>query len=467
MKLQQVLYILRARLRTILISLFVIVAASVAINLMLPKTYEASTTLIVNYKGMDPVSGMVMPTALMAGYMATQVEIIQSKAVARGVVDAMKLTESPSTREAFNSATEGQGDIRDWLADLLLRGLAVIPARESGVITITFAGADPQFAAAVANAFADEYQKAAVRLKVEPLKQASIYFSEQSRSLRDKLEQAQARLSKYQQEKGVVSVDNRLDVESARLNDLSSQLVMAQAQVADASSRQNTAEGTVNQSPDVLNNSLVQSLKASLAAAEGKFSEMASRLDVNHPQYLSAKAEVTKLRSELAAQMSATSGSLGGSSRIAQYRAAELKAAVAAQKARILELNRERDELSSLVRDVDGAQRTYDAAISRFSQTSIEGGSNLADVAVLSPAQPPMRPASPRKLVNLALSIVFGTAFGIGLAIVMEMISRRAHSVHDVVDLEIPVLTEMNWSKRIAPRTGLFKARQLPHARTA
>ena len=136
---------------------------------------------------MDPLAGREFPTGLLGSYMATQVEIIQSKAVARGVVDALKLTESPSTKEAFISATEGQGDIRDWLADLLLRGLAVIPARESGVITISFAGADPQFAAAVANAFADEYQKAAVRLKVEPLKQASIYFSEQSRSLRDKL----------------------------------------------------------------------------------------------------------------------------------------------------------------------------------------------------------------------------------------------------------------------------------------
>lgn len=467
MKLQQVLYILRARLRTILISLAVIVAASVLINLMLPKTYEASTTLIVNYKGMDPVSGTIMPSALMAGYMATQVEIIQSKAVAMGVVDSLKLAEAPSTKESFNSATQGQGNIRDWLSDLLLKGLAVIPARESGVITITFAGADPEFAAAVANAFADEYQKAAVRLKVEPLKQASIYFSEQSRALRDKLEQAQARLSKYQQEKGVVSVDNRIDIESARLNDLSSQLVMAQAQLVDASSRQSTAEGTVNQSPDVLNNALVQNLKAALSAAEGKFSEMASRLDVNHPQYLSAKAEVTKLRAELNAQMNATSSSLGGNSRIAQRREAELRSAVATQKARILELNRERDELSSLVRDVDGAQRTYDAAITRFSQTSIEGGANLADVAVLSPALAPLKPSSPRKLVNLALSIIFGTAFGIGLAIVMEMISRRVHSVHDVADLQIPVLTEMNWSKRLKPRSRLFKARQLPHARTA
>jgi succinoglycan biosynthesis transport protein ExoP len=467
MKFQQVLFILRARARTILIALAVTVIASVIINLLVPKSYEASTTLIVNYKGTDPVTGTMMPSSLMAGYMATQVDIVQSKSVAMAVVDALRLAEAPSVKESFDSATGGRGDIRDWLSGLLLKGLAVIPARESGVITISFTGADPEFAAAVANAFAAEYQKTAVRLKVEPLKQASAYFSEQSKGLRDKLEQAQARLSKYQQEKGVVSVDNRLDVESSRLSDLSTQLVVAQAQLADASSRQRTAEGAVNQSPDVANNSLVQNLKVTLSTAESKLSELAERLDVNHPQFLAAKAEVVKLRAELAAHMKATSSSLGGSSRIAQSRESELRTAVAAQKTRILELNRERDELSSLMRDVDGAQRTYDAAIARFSQTSIEGGSNQADVAVLSPALVPMKPSSPRMLVNLVLSIVFGSAFGIGLAMVMEMISRRVHSMYDVVDLQIPVLSEFNWARRVKPRSGLFKAPKLTRARAA
>lgn len=457
MKFQQVLSILRARIRTILATLVITVIASVVINLMMPKKYEASTTLIVNYKGTDPVSGAAMPVSLVGGYMATQIDIIQSKPVAMAVVDALNLTSVMRQQEGEEGSNSSHNAVREMISELLLKNLSVIPAREGGVVTLIFSGTDPEFAAAVVNAFADEYQKATVRLKVQPLKQASVYFSQQSKELRDKLEEAQSRLSKYQQEKGVVTVDNRLDVETARLNELSTQLVMAQAQLVDAGSRRSTAGGTIDDSPDVANNALVQNLRASLVAAEGKFSELTERLGVNHPQYQSAKAEITKLRAELNAQMDKAYGSLGGSVRIAQRREAELKTAVAIQKARILELNRERDELSGLVREVDGAQRTYDAAITRFSQTSIEGGSNQADVAVLSPALPPMRPSSPRMLVNLILSIVFGTAFGIGLATLMELISRRVHSVHDVADLQIPVLMEMNWSKRIQPRSGLFK----------
>lgn len=464
MKFQQVLLILRARYRVIIAALLLIVAASIVINLLMPKKYQASTTLVVNYKGADPVSGAMMPSGMISGYMATQGDIIQSKTVALGVVDALRLAELPTVQRDFQQATEGRGDIRDWLAELLLRNVNVVPARESSVITITFTGTDPAFAAAVANAFAAEYQKTSIQLKVQPLKQASAYFNEQLRELRDKLEQAQTRLSTYQQDNGLVSVDQRLDVETARLNELSSQLVLVQSQAADAASRQNTARGVAGESPDVVANPLVQNLKASLTQAEARLSDLAQRLGANHPQYQGAKADVEKQRAELAAQMNITYGSLGGVARNVRQRQAQLEAAVAAQKARILELNSARDKLAILARDVDSAQRTYDAASARFSQTSIEGNANQTDVAVLSPALAPTRPSSPRMLLNVFVAILFGTGFGMGLALLLEMIDRRVHSADDVLDLQIPVLAD--WSRPNGKR-GFFALPRLFSGRRA
>jgi len=468
MKFQQILAILRARLRTIAISLIVVVAVSVTISLLLPKTYEASTSLVVNYKGFDPVSGNSMPSTMAAAYLATQVDIIGSKTVAMAVVDNLHLADVQSIKDDFQKATGGNGDIREWLADLLLKKLKVVPARESNVVTITFAGTSPEFVAAVANAFADEYQKEAVQLKVQPLRQASAYFNEQIKGLRDKLEQAQARLSKYQQEKGLVNVDaTHIDDETTRLTDLSAQLAQVQATTADASSRSSPSQGSMNESPDVVANPLVQSMKSSLAQAEANFSQLSQQYDVNHPQYQAAKAEVEKRRSALETQIAIASNSLNNTSRIAKQRQRELEAAVAAQKSKILVLNRERDELSVLMREVDGAQRTYDAAITRMSQTSLEGGANQVDVAVLSPALTPRKPSSPKLLLNLILSIAFGTAFGIGLSLLLEMLDRRVHSSDDMAGLQIAVLTEMNWGKREARRNGRFALPKLFSGRRA
>lgn len=270
--------------------------------------------------------------------------------------------------------------------------------------------------------------------------------------MRDKLEQAQARLSKYQQEKGLVGADNRLDVETERLNELTRQLAAVQGKVAEAASRHSVTQGAADESPDVVGNVLVQNLKAALSQAEANLAQLAPRVSANHPQYQAAKAEVDKRRAELAKQVDLVYRSVGSNSRMVEQGQAGLEAAIAAQKARILQLNHERDEVSLLAREVDSAQEIYDAAIARFSQTSIEGGSNQTDVAVLSPALPPMKPTSPKVLLNMLLSVVLGTAFGIALALLLEMLDQRVYSADDLTDMRIPVLADWKRPRKIKRR---------------
>jgi polysaccharide biosynthesis transport protein len=461
MNVHQFLLILNARKKIILAALFVTVALALGWSLVQPKTYRATASVLLNYKGVDPLTGMAVPSQLLPGYMATQIDIIGSKNVARHVVESLHLAQSPAVVQQFNDATEGRGDVRDWLAGLLLKKLEIVPARESSVVEISFKGADPQFAAAVAQSFAEEYQKLTVQLKTEPMKKTSSYFNEQTKQLRDNLEAAQARLSKYQQEKGIVSLDNnRVDVELQRLNDLSAQLVAAQAAAMEGTSREHFAGSGAN-SPDVANNALVQNLRMGLASAEGKLADASSRYGHNHPQYLSARAEVDKLRAELNAAMGSVSKSVGNNAAVLRQREADLRAAVAAQKTKVLELNRARDELGVLLKDLDSAQRAFDAASQRFSQTRIEAQSEQSEVSILNPAVPPTEPAGPRVLLNTLIGILLGTVLGVGLAILLELVSRPIRSSADLKDmLGIPVLGTIEWQ---APRrAGGIRALMAP-----
>lgn len=447
MNLTQLLLILLARKRIILATLLVTVSLTMLVSLSLPKTYQATASVLLNYKGMDPLTGIVMPSQLLPGYMATQIDIISSKNVAARVVDQLKLAQNAEVVAQFNAATRGQGTVRDWLADLLLKKLDVVPSRESSVVEINFKGSDPVFVAGVANAFAEEYQKLSIELKVEPMKKASAYFNDQTKQLRDSLEAAQSRLSKYQQERGIVSVDNRLDVESNRLNDLSAQLVAVQGQAMEATSRQNMASRG-DESPDVAANPMVQNLKAQLAAAESKLADVGQRLGRNHPQYLSGKAEVDKIAASLASQVKSTSTSVGNNAAILQQREAAVRAALAAQKAKVLELNRSRDELGVLVKDVESAQRAFDATSQRFSQTRIEGQSEQSDIAVLNPATPPLGASGPRVMLNTLLSLFLGTMLGLGFALLAEMIDRRVRSEADMTEvLQVPVFGVIDWNQ--------------------
>jgi len=458
MNFAQLLLILVARKRIILFTLLLTVLTTTVVSFLLPKTYKASTSVLLNYKGIDPLTGLTMPGSLLPGYIATQTDIITSKNVALRVVERLGLAKSPAVQEQFRDSTEGKGNINDWLADLLLKKVDIAPSKESSVLEISVKGSDPQFVAAVSNAFAEEYQKISVQLKVEPAQKASAYFTQQTKQLRDALEVAQSRLSKYQQEHGIVSVDNRLDVESNRLNDLSAQLVAAQGALAEAESRRRMASGN-SDSPDVAASPMIQQLRISLATAESKLAEVGQRLDKNHPQYQSSKAEVDKLRAELATQVANTSNSVGNNAHVLMQREAAVRAALEAQKAKVLELNRTRDELGVLAKDVENAQHAFDATSQRLSQTRIEGQSEQSDVAILNPATPPIEPASPRIVLNIVLSILVGLMLGGGAGFLAEMLDRRVRSAEDISELlQVPVLGVVDWQAPKRRRFSLVKS---------
>ena len=441
MNFTQFILILQARAKIVLITLGLVVLATLAINLMMPKIYKATASLVLNYKGVDPVTGLTLPAQLMPGYMATQIDIITSRNVAIKVVEQLKFTESPAAQKQFQDATNGKGDIRAWFADKLLAGLEAKPSRESSVIEISFSGTDPEFAAAVTNAFADAYQQTNIQLKAEPSQKAAEFLGEKTKGLRANLEAAQSNLSKYQQEKGLTSVMGNLDIESARLNDLSSQLVSAQSQSFDSSSRKQRTSGNGDESPDLAANPIVQNLKIEITRAESKFSELKQRIGPNHPQYQSAEAELNKLKSELLEATQKATMSIGGSARINSQREAELKAAVAAQKSRVLELNLSRDELSVLQRDVENAQHAVDSASQRLTQATIEGSINQADIAVLNPAIAPQNKTSPKILFNLILAGFLGSLLGVAAGLLAEMLDRRVRSKEDISEiLQLPVL---------------------------
>ncbi|MDY7546235.1 chain length determinant protein EpsF [Glaciimonas sp. CA11.2] len=444
MNFYQLLTILRTRYKIVLITWFLVVMVTAGVSLLLPKMYKASSTILINYKGTDPVSGEILPAQLATGYMATQMDIITSKTVALKVVANLGLANDPLLRQRLDKIASSDS-ISDLLADMLLKMVDVTPARESSVVEINVRDNDPIFAATVANGFTKAYQQVSLEIKAAPLRQAAIYFAQRIKTLRANLETAQHNLSEYQQVHGLISTDKRLDVETLRLNDLSSQLVIVQGQAMEASSRSKQAMGSGGvDSPDVIANSLVQTLKSSLALAEAKFALLSQNLAPNHPQYQAAQAEVDGLRDALSSNIKATNNGSSHNGRILRQREAEVRAALAAQRTRIFELNRFRDGLAVLVEDVDNAQHAYDAVHLRLTRSNLEGNSNQSDVSLLSVATTPMHPSSPNVQFNVVLSILMGLMLGVALAVLKELTHRGVGSGRDTPVPNVPTLASIN-----------------------
>ena len=140
-----------------------------------------------------------------------------------------------------------------------------------------------------------------------------------------------------------------------------------------------------------------------------------------------------------------------------QSREKELGAAAAAQKSKLLDLNRRRDELGVLMKEVDNAQRAYETASQRHTQTSLESQTNQTNVSVLSPAIPPLEPAFPKLLLNVLLSIVVGTMLGIGFALLRELLDRRVRGAEDLAEAGVPVWGVLENTASLSGRSGLKK----------
>jgi chain length determinant protein EpsF len=459
MNFTQFLLILNARKWIILGVLLTTVAVTALVSLLLPKEYTATTTLIIDSKSKDPLTGQLFPSQMFPGYMATQIDIINSSQVASRVVSKLKLADSPGTREQFMEATEGNGTIEQWLGDLLLQKLNAEPSRESSIISLSFSGADPRFAAVVANAFAKAYIDTNLDLRLVPAKSTAAWFDQQIVQLREKLDEAQQKLTAYQREKGIVESEERLDVETRRMADLAGQMVAAQSAAFDASSRTRDSSNL----PEVINNPVVQNLKAQVTQGEGRLAELAKRVGVNHPEYQRTQAEVNTYKIKLATELNTATRGVGATSSAARQRVKELSAAFEQQKAKVLGLKQQREEASLLARDLENAQRIYDSALQRYGQSRMEAQSTQTDIAILNPAVPPTTPSKPRVLFNVLLAVFFGTLLGVSLGFLVELMDRRVRTGQDIVTiLDIPVLGEVSNKSRLLEKLRRLLRRNRP-----
>ena len=444
MTLYQFLLILRARYKVILFVLLAAILAAMLAGLLLPKKYTAQTSLLVDVRTPDPVAGVGMSGVIAPSYMATQVDIIGGDLVAMRVIKMLKLDEDPEIKATWLQATGGRGSLDAWLAKDLQSGLVVQPARESNVINITYKGGDPEFVAQAANAFAQAYLDTNLSLKTEPARLYATWFDEQTKVSRDKLEEAQARLSGYQQKAGIVSSDERVDYEGAKLAQISAQLTTVQGETTDSQSKRNARGDTV---AEVMQSSLINSLKADVARLQSKVDENNVNLGVNHPSRQRGEAELASLKARLISESGRISASIETAYRVGKDRERELQSAVNAQKTRVLALNKQRDELNVYRRDVEAAQRAYETVSQSASQTRLQSLTNQTNVVRLNTATTPLDPSSPKMLLNLLIASFAGGLIGIGLALVLELTNRPVRSSDDLTQmLDLPVLAKISSS---------------------
>jgi len=425
MSLHQLFSILRARRAAAGLVLLVTLALALVWVLVRPASYKAVAPVLVDVR-LDPVGGTALQGMVAPSYMATQIDIVKSDRVAERVLQLLPPGQEPVKR--WYKEAQAKKAPQAWLAHRMQAYLDVKPARESNIINVAWTGSTPGEAVRMANLFAQAYLDVSLEIKTNPAKRYAEWFDDQVKASRERLEKAQDRLSAFQQQSGIISADERGDYETARLTDLSNQLSNLQ-------SRPRPGPGSAEQSP------VVATLRADVARLESKISEGGATMGSAHPAMQRMHAELSALRSRMAAESGNAGANAESALRAARAREQDLEKAIAAQKAKVLALTRERGQLSVLQRDVDTLRKDFETVSAAAAQSRLQSMANQTNMVRIASAMEPTEKAGLTGMQTMIIAGIGGLLLAFVGVLLLELGNRRVRSVDDLAMVtRLPIL---------------------------
>ena len=430
--------IIRERWKMVAMVLCATVLTTLITTMLWPAKYEGLATIMLDYDGGNPLNmtAAAMPQqATSIEYLNTQMEIIQSRRIAEGVVNILKLDKMPQVQAGFAQAQGGglfsraqpKADIKDWLYDQFLsRNLKVQAGRDSRFLYIKFYAGDPVFSAALANAYAKAYTDYSLELKVIPFKNAGKWFSEKLKDAKGYSDRSTEQLKEYQQKKGIIAQPGPgqqtvfYDDAVQRLDQINRELATAKTKFYEtkvALGRVENSRGNYDSLPEILANGFVQSLKAEKVKLETELTELSAKAGPGLPQYQRLQSMLDSVNGRLKKEMNVIVTSLRQDFTAASQRVSALESAVAGLKKESTSANVARFEMDSLTQESETYKQVYEAVLKKYNETALQGDINRTNVFLVDPAVPPMKQHTPKIFINLALSMFIGFFLGAGCAI--------------------------------------------------
>ncbi len=449
--------IIRSRFALISLIFLVTLASAVGASLLMSKKYEAASVLYVDISQVNQVSGATeFSNTSVRNKLSNQVEIIRSDAVIQRAIEILGYDKDSGIIDAWIEDTNGEGDLASWLAPGLVRPLEAEPSLDGTTITLAYETTSGKRAADIVNAFSNAYIQESLDLRTRKTKETAAFFEQEVEKNRQLVQAAEAKLSEFERENGIVATDKRFDVENQKLQDLTTRLVAAESDLSEAQARQKTARGRGGSAaPEVVQNALIQSLKADVSQAKSRMGQVRAKFGKNHPNYKRAESELSQLQSQLYSEIRNVTRSLRSGSRIAQRRVNDLKKAVEKQRATVLSLKSSHDKISVLQRELDTAIEALDTSTKRARETKLIVAGTSSNVSILTPAVAPLLPSRPNLLVNSIVGAILGLFLGFAAALTLEAASRPLRSSEDLLNAAgVPILA-------VLPKASSTKAQRL------
>jgi len=421
-------------------TLLAFAAAIFLVGRMTPIYQAESRVLVENGESIYTRSGLAIRNgagsseALDQTAVQSQVQLLLSRDLARAVVAQTHLTDVPE----FNPPA-GPSLLKKVLVVLGLSRdpLGMTPTERavenfrekltayviagSRVIDIQFSSADPDLAAKVANAVAEQYLVFTQRAKQSSTREASDWLASQIKDLQAKVSEAEAKVEHYRSESGLFGGGaNGGTIAGQQLSDLNADLARARSQQSDAEAKAQTIRAMLNDgktvdSLDVGNSDLIRRLLEQRVTQQAALARDLRTFLPGHPRIKEEQAQLAALDRQIRLEAVRIARAYENEANVAAARVADLRNTIAAQMKVTGSSNADSVELRALERNAKAQRDLLEEFLTRYREATARESLEATppDARVISRATVPTRPYFPKPLpivIIATLAVFFITA---------------------------------------------------------
>jgi polysaccharide biosynthesis transport protein len=371
-------------------------------------------------------------------YLETQTQILESETLAFQTIKSMDLERYPEFGGTVGGSTLGQGAgaKRPAILGAFLGNLSVKRVPNSRLIEVRFDAENPQLAAQIVNAHLQNYIEANFRSKYDATTQASNWLSSELEELRIKVEKSEDARLAYERENQIWQIDEKQDITTQKLADLSKAVTDAQTQVAEKEAAYRMAvSGNVDALPAARDSAVIQDLVKKKADVDDQYADALNQFGPNYPKVQRLAAQQKEAADNLASAQKTMIQSIQEEYNTAQSHAEILQAALDKQKAEANDLAEKLVQYHILQHDAEANKQLYDGLLQKLKEATISVGLRSSNIRVVDPALTPTSPSRPQKTRNILLAFLVGLVGGIGLAIFREYLDNTVKSPDDIENL--------------------------------
>jgi succinoglycan biosynthesis transport protein ExoP len=458
--LRTIYYALQRQRNIILASTVIFVMLAILFTASQTRMYNASTRVVLNkdtenFAPKKDAQGAAPPPT--SDLVDTEVEVIRSRNLATSVAMTLNLDRNPS----FNpSIKPHESVVHKVLRTVGFVGQPPLPhiqtaEAESAVVnallaslTVQRVGSTYTFdigittpSAEDSQRIADEYATQYTSLYLQHMRasgnSAANFLAKRLEGLRNQAQADTARAQQYRIANNLLSTSGASLTEQ-EISSYNEQVSNSRAQAEEDIARLKTAQSQLrggSNGEDVgeaLNSPVVGSLRSQRAEVSARLASLQNQFGPLYPSVQKTRMELDDVDGQIAAEIRRVVSNLEAKVKVSSERLGSIEGSLGAARGQLAQNNRAMVGLDDLNRRAEASQQLYDSYLTQYKEVVASQGTERPDSRVLSYADLPTAPVSPRPMLNIILAVVIGASFGIVIGLVREMLYAGLTTSNDI-----------------------------------